>query len=88
MPKAEAERRYHASEDAATTDWGWVVTYNFNPEGWYESQLRMLDQRLASCQLREDEYRVALDDLDRRYEEMVQRLDGTYTLPRDPDREE
>jgi hypothetical protein len=60
-----------------------AVTYNFDPEGWYENQRRLLDHRLASSQITEDEYRLELEELDRKYEEMVQRLDGTYTLPRD-----
>lgn len=64
-----------------------AVTYNFDPEGWYETQRRLLDHRLASGQIGEDEFRHELDELDRRYEEMVRRLDGTFTLPRGRDRQ-
>jgi hypothetical protein len=61
---------------------GVAVTYNFDPDNWYENQRRLLEHRLASSQIGQDDYRQKLEELNQRYEEMVQRLDGTYTLPR------
>lgn len=58
-----------------------AVTYNFDPDGWYDTQRRLLEHRLASGQIGQDDYGQELEELNRRYEEMVQRLDGTYTLP-------
>jgi hypothetical protein len=57
------------------------MTYNFDPDRWYESQKRLLENRLESGEIDEVEYQLELDELDTRYEEMVRRLDGTYTLP-------
>ena len=58
------------------------MTYNFDPDRWYENQRRLLDHRLSSGEIDESEHRLELDDLDTRYEKMVRRLDGTYTLPK------
>jgi len=56
------------------------MTYNFDPERWYDNERTALDRRRK--QLSEEEYLRALADLDRRYEDMLDRLDGTYRLPR------
>ena len=60
------------------------MTYNFDPDRWYETQLRRLEHRLAEGEIDDRQYRRTLEDLDRRYDEMLRRLDGTYVLPRDP----
>ena len=58
------------------------MTYNFDPEKWYENHRAVLEERRRRGEL--DDVRLAreLEELDRRLEEMVQRLDGTYQLPR------
>jgi len=58
------------------------LTYNFDPEKWYENHRAVLEERRRRGEL--DDVRLAreLEELDRRLEEMVQRLDGTYQLPR------
>jgi hypothetical protein len=58
-----------------------AVTYNFDPDRWYESQLRLLDHRLEEGEIDEAEHRDGRDRLEARYQEMVRRLDGTYVLP-------
>lgn len=58
------------------------MTYNFDPDAWYERELDALKQRRADGELDDSAYREALDDLDRRHEEMLDRLDGTYKIPR------
>ena len=63
------------------------MTYNFDPDRWYDNQRRVLDARRERGELTEDDYRAALDDLERRYEEMVSRLDKPFDLsgtPRNP----
>ena len=60
------------------------MTYNFDPDRWYEAQLRLLDHRLHLGEIDDAQYRSELDALDRRYEEMLGRLDGTYALPDQP----
>jgi hypothetical protein len=60
------------------------MTYNFDPDAWYERERAALDRRLRSGEIDEDRFRAALEDLDRRYQAMVERLDGTYRLPEPP----
>ena len=56
------------------------MTYNFDPDRWYEGQLRLLDHRLAEGEIDEAEHRARRDELEVRYEEMLRRLDGTYVV--------
>ncbi len=57
------------------------MTYNFDPDLWYRNHLALLDEKRASGAMDEETYRRELEDLDRRYEDMCRRLDGTYRLP-------
>ena len=57
------------------------MTYNFDAERWYENQRRLLDRRLNLGEIGEAQYKVELDALENRYEDMLRRLDGTYVLP-------
>jgi hypothetical protein len=57
------------------------MTYNFDPDRWYEDQLRLLEIRRRDGALDERAYAEALQELERRYEKMVARLDGTFELP-------
>jgi hypothetical protein len=63
------------------------MTYNFDPERWYTMQSDLLAARHARGELDQAAFEQALAELDRRYEELVSRLDGTYQLPTE-DREE
>ena len=57
------------------------MTYNFDPEAWYENQRALLDARRDRGELDETAFAAALEELDRRYEEMVERLDRSFQLP-------
>jgi hypothetical protein len=57
------------------------VTYNFDPDRWYENHRALLDARRERGELSDAELAAAIEDLDRRYEEMVARLDGSFQLP-------
>ena len=57
------------------------MTYNFDPNRWHETRRAALAARRDRGEIDDAEYRTALLDLDRRYEEMVARLDGTYEIP-------
>jgi len=57
------------------------MTYNFDPDRWYESHHAALEVRRERGELDEREFVAALQDLERRYEEMLDRLDGTYEIP-------
>ena len=63
------------------------MTYNFDPDRWYENQRRVLEARRERGELTDDGYQAGLDDLERRYEEMMSRLDKPFDLsgtPRTP----
>ena len=57
------------------------MTYNFDPDRWYESRRSALDARRDRGELDDAEHAQLVDDLDRRFDEMVDRLDGTYRIP-------
>ena len=57
------------------------MTYNFDPDRWLELRLAGLDVARRRGELDDGAYRRQLHDLERRYEEMIERLDGTYRLP-------
>jgi len=57
------------------------MTYNFDPDRWLEDNRKALEARAARGELDEGDLARALSELERRYEEMVARLDGTYRLP-------
>ena len=57
------------------------MTYNFDPEKWYENHRRALLARRERGELDERAFAEALDELDRRFEEMLTRLDGLFQLP-------
>jgi hypothetical protein len=57
------------------------MTYNFDPERWYDNERDVLTRRLQEGGLTPEEYEHALEDLERRYDDMLRRLDGTYQLP-------
>jgi len=57
------------------------MTYNFDPEGWLDRQRAALEMNRAKNQMDDAEYAKAIEELDRRYDEMIERLDGTYEIP-------
>jgi hypothetical protein len=57
------------------------VTYNFDPERWYANERGFLERRFRSEGGSEDELEKAIEDLDQRYDQLVDRLDGTYRIP-------
>jgi hypothetical protein len=66
------------------------MTYNFDPDRWYENQRRVLDAKRDRGELAAEAYQAGLDDLERRYDEMTSRLDkpfdlnGTHRIPGPP----
>jgi hypothetical protein len=59
------------------------VTYNFDPDQWYENERAALERRYREGRLNQREFHEALSRLETRYENMVKRLDGTYQLPKE-----
>ena len=58
------------------------MTYNFDPEKWYDDERSLLEARFKAGEMSPQEYQDALGDLHRRYDEMLDRLDGTYQIPK------
>ncbi len=57
------------------------MTYNFDPDRWYENEQSALERGLQQGKMTRSAFETALEDLNRRYDEMLDRLDGTYRLP-------
>ena len=62
------------------------MTYNFDPDRWYEDHLALLERRHGEGELDDAALEAAVAQLDREYEAMVARLDGTYQIPAEPQR--
>ena len=56
------------------------MTYNFDADRWYEDERGILDARYKAGEIGEQEYETAISELERRYDEMIDRLDGTYQV--------
>ncbi len=56
------------------------MTYNFDPDRWYEDERLRLDARRRAGEIMDEEAAKALEALDRRYESMLSRLDGTFPV--------
>jgi hypothetical protein len=57
------------------------MTYNFDPDLWYENERSALEALLKSGEISKGEFELALSELEKRYDDMVFRLDGTYQIP-------
>ena len=56
------------------------MTYNFDPDHWYENEIAYLENILKSGTISEKDFKKAIEKLDKRHEEMWKRLDGTYQI--------
>ncbi len=58
------------------------MTYNFDPERWHDDQLRLVAFRREAGEIDEETAKRLVEDIDRRYEVMLDRLDRTYQMPK------
>jgi hypothetical protein len=58
------------------------MTYNFDPDRWYENELAIIHSTYKAGEMTMQEYEKAVDVLDRKYKEMWKRLDGSYQIPK------
>ncbi len=56
------------------------MTYNFDPDKWLENERLRVEMRRRTGELSSGDADKALEDLDRRYNEMLARLDGTFPV--------
>ena len=59
------------------------MTYNFDPDKWYDNELFLIQSQLKTGQIMQNQYDEAVEILDKKLEEMWKRLDGSYQI--DPD---
>jgi hypothetical protein len=57
------------------------MTYNFDPELWLTMRQEALRRRAECGELSSVELDEELRRLEERYEELLDRLDGTYQIP-------
>ncbi len=57
------------------------MTYNYDPDKWYENEIAFFENSYKSGKISEKEYKASLEELSKRHEEMWRRLDGTYQIP-------
>jgi len=57
------------------------MTYNFDPDRWYDIEIGHLELLRQSGKITEPEFMRCQEELDNRHKDMWNRLDGTYRLP-------
>ena len=57
------------------------MTYNFDPDQWYRNELAALQRRVEAGELTCEQHESELAALDRRHDDMWDRLDGSYHIP-------
>ena len=56
------------------------MTYNFDPDQWYKNEFEFIKTEYKLGKITKQEFRSKLKELERRYDEMCNRLDGTYQI--------
>ncbi|MEX1297621.1 MAG: hypothetical protein AB1Z38_06170 [Desulfotignum sp.] len=59
------------------------MTYNFDPDKWYDDEILILQTRLKQGKMTQQEYEQAVTNLDQRLADMWNRLDGTFQVIRE-----
>lgn len=58
-----------------------AMTYNFDPDRWYENELGAIRAKHRRGEISEEKLEEEIQELDRKYDEMWKRLDGSYQIP-------
>jgi hypothetical protein len=58
------------------------MTYNFDPECWHENEFSALETLYKNGTITGSEFEEQRANLQKGYEEMLSRLDGTYQIPK------
>ena len=61
------------------------MTYNFDPDIWYDNEYAAVKQQYRSGSLSKAEFDHAAKTLQVRLDEMWKRLDGSYDIPNSSD---
>ena len=57
-----------------------IMTYNFDPDKWYENERLILKAKCQSGEITKQEFKKALIELDKRHADIWNRLDGTFQI--------
>jgi hypothetical protein len=57
------------------------MTYNFDPEHWFDRESAALEKAFHEGALDQDAYEAAMETLQQKLEALWDRLDGSYRLP-------
>ena len=57
------------------------MTYNFDPEQWFDIESAALEKAFREGTLDRDAYEAALDALQQQLDALWDHLDGSYRLP-------
>ena len=57
------------------------MTYNFDPDRWYDNQRTLLEHRRAKGEIDAAQFQAELERLDERYDEMLRRQSAPFELP-------
>ena len=63
-----------------------MMTYNFDPERWHENEYSALESLYNNGTITGSEFEERCSNLLKRYEEMLSRLDGTYQITEEGER--
>ena len=63
-----------------------MMTYNFDPERWHENEYSALETLYRNGTINDSEFEEQCANLLKRYEEMLSRLDGTYQITEEGER--
>ena len=58
-----------------------LMTYNFDPDKWYDNEIAFLENNYESGKISEKEFKESLELLSNKHKEMWNRLNGTYQIP-------
>ncbi len=56
------------------------MTYNFDPDRWYDNEILVLKQQLNSKKITKDQFNLGMEILEKRHEEMWNRLNSSYIV--------
>ncbi len=59
----------------------WLMTYNFDPDGWLEREIALLEKKRNDGEIDGKEFDRALEELEERRQRMWEKLDGTFRIP-------
>ncbi len=58
------------------------MTYNFDPDRWYENQRALLEHRRARGEMDARTFEEELERLGERYDDMLERQNTPFELPK------